>query len=184
MSDTTIARRYALALYQEAEAQEMTAAVDEALDMVGASLAGSHELGRFFESPVISRQKKQRIIERLFGDRVPALVLRLFSLLIDKGREQLVPAIVRSYRSMRNEQQNVLEAEARVPFALSDDEVVALEKAFTEATGKQVQLTVKEDASILGGVIVRVGDTVYDSSVRHQLGVLHEQLRQGSFLNN
>lgn len=184
MSNTAVARRYASALYAEAEAQGKVADVDAAVTLVDESLAGSSELRQFFASPVIPQDKKGNIIQSLFGERVPPLVLRFMNLLLNKGREGMVPDVVQTYRHMRDVHQGIVNAEARTAFALSDAETQGLTRALAALTGKDVRLAVKTDPALIGGLVVRVGDTVYDSSVRHQLGQLRAQLDEGSYLNN
>ncbi len=184
MSNLSVARRYASALHAEAEAQGLVADVDAALALVGESLNTSRELRLFFASPVVSKTKKGNVIDKLFGERVPSLVIRFLHLLLNKGREGVVPEVVQTYQAMRDAQRGIIQAEARAAFDLSEAETKALTKALADVTGKDVRLQVKTDPALIGGLVVRVGDTVYDSSVRHQLGQLRAQLEEGSFLNN
>lgn len=180
MSDITVARRYAQALYTEAQAQGNVEQVDEDIEMIRATMDGSRELVRLFESPVISREKKQRVFEELFAEKVQPLTLRFMNLLAEKEREAVFPAVVTAYGQLRDRELGITEAHARVAFPLDDASQEKLVAALERMTGRRVRLAVREDASILGGIVVRVGDTVYDGSVRHQLADLLEQLEHGS----
>ena len=180
MADPSIARRYAQALSQQAESENNVDQVDEDIELIRESLDGSRELVRFFESPVIPRQKKDAVVKELFKDRLQPTTLHFLQLLIEKKREDLFPSVVRAYRDLRDRQLGVVEAHVKSAAPLDDAETKRLETALEERTGQQVRLHTTVDPELIGGVVVRVGDTVYDGSVRHQLGVLREQLEQGT----
>ncbi len=184
MSDTIVARRYAQALYEQARETRQVEQIDADVELIRQALADSRELVRLFESPVIPREKKQAVVDQLFGPRVQPLTLRFLTLLIEKEREGLFPAIVRAYRRLRDEQQGIVEARARVAHPLTEDEEKKLREALEALTGRRIRLQTEQDPSLLGGVVIRVGDTVYDGSVRHQLSTLREKLEQGAFVTN
>lgn len=180
MADTTTARRYAQALLQEAERTGNVEQVDQDVDLIRTSLDDSRELVLVFESPVISREKKEAIVSALFKDRLQPVTLHFLELLIEKKREDLFPAVVRAYSALRDKQLGIVEARVRSAALLADAERERLETALEEKTGQNVRLQVDVDSSLIGGLVVRIGDTVYDSSVRHQLSMLREQLEHGT----
>ena len=183
MSDFTVARRYARALYEEAEQHGRLEQVDEDVSLIRQSLDESGELVRFFESPVISREKKEAVVQQLFAERVQPVTLHFLKLLIEKKREMLFPTVVRTYASLRDEQLGIIEAHARTAQPLDDAERDELAGQIEAMTGQQVRLDVTVDPDLLGGLIVRVGDTVYDGSVRHKLEQLRERMEVGVHLN-
>lgn len=176
----TVARRYAQAFYEEAEREGSLAQTDADMELIRASMEGSRDLVRLFESPIVSREKKERVIRQLFEDRLQPLTLRFLLLLVAKQREDLFPSIVQAYHEQRNRQQGIVEVRARAARPLDTDEAQKLTQTLERMTGQRVRLQVEQDPSILGGLIVRVGDTVYDGSVRHQLENLREQLEHGA----
>ncbi len=180
----TVARRYARALYEEAAHKECVASIDEDVAMIQASLDASPELARFFADPVISADKKRSVIQKLFASRVHAVMLSFLNLLVEKRRENVFPEVATSYRSLRDEQLNIVRAEARVALPLNDAEHKQLGDALEALTGRTVMLTTRVDPSLIGGVIVRVGDTVYDRSVQNQLTQLKGQLEQRAMFSN
>lgn len=180
MTNATVARRYAQALYEEAVRTDAVEGTDADVALIAETLDGSRELVRLFESPVVSQAKKDAVVAALFEERLRPLTLRFLRLLIEKGREDLFPEVVRAYRALRDEQQGIVEAHARTALPLSSDEERALTAALETMTGATVRLRVTRDPELLGGLIVRVGDTVYDGSVRHQLASLRERMEHGA----
>ena len=96
-------------------------------------------------------------------------------LLVDKGREHTLPAIASAYRTLRDEQEGIIEATARAAVALSPEDEARLKTALEQKTGKRIRLKVKKDDSLLGGLVVRVGDMVFDGSIQNSLAHLREQ---------
>ena len=184
MTNQIVARRYAQALYEEAAREQRVERIDEDIALVRQTLEASRELVVFFESPVISRQKKEAVVQALFAERVEPMTLGFLRLLIKKKREALFAAVAHAYRALRDEQLGIVEARARVASSLSEDQERFLVQALERLTGAQVRLKVEQDASLLGGLVVRIGDTVYDGSVRHQLASLRERMEYGSYAGN
>ncbi len=184
MSDRLIARRYASALRDLAVSAKSLERVDSDVSIVADTVSASPDLAALFASPVVSREKKKSVVKALFGDRVGESVLSFALLLIDKGREQSIKAITTAYRELRDEQQGVVEATARTAEPMSVDDQKRLQTALEEKTGKHVRLNVKQDAAIIGGLVVQIGDVVYDGSVRNSLAQLREQFGIGSISQN
>lgn len=172
---TSVARRYAQALYQEAAANDQVARTDADVETLAGALAGSRELTAMLESPVVPRARKQAVLDRLFGERLGPLAARFVRLLIEKEREALLPAIVRVYAAQRDAREGIVEAHVRSAVPLGEAEQATLRRTLEAREGKQVRLHVTVEPDLIGGLVVRIGDVVYDRSVRHQLAVLREQ---------
>jgi F-type H+-transporting ATPase subunit delta len=171
-----VARRYALALYEEARVRSVADAVDADVRSLGESLRTIRELRAALTSPVISRTRKEVIVKRLFDGRVHPLVTSFLLLLIRKEREELAPAVVEAYTALVDEREGVLEARVRSARPLSADQAEALRKRLEAGTGRSIRLHMDVDPALLGGLVVRVADRVHDGSLRHQLDLLHDQL--------
>jgi F-type H+-transporting ATPase subunit delta len=172
---TPVARRYAQAFYAQAETTNQVAAADADVELVRATLAGSQDLRRVLESPIVSRDKKRAILNALFSGKVSKLMDNFLALLVDKERERDLAAIAEAYQEMRDAQQNVVVAQVRAAKPLSDSEQAGLKGALASQAGGSVRLETHVDPDLIGGMIVRLGDTVYDGSVRHQLQTLRER---------
>ena len=184
MSDRTVARRYAQALYEEAESTDVLEAADRDIALLRETVSASADLTRFFRSPLIAREKKNAVVKQLFSERVNALTLRFLRLLVEKEREDILPEIARAYQHLRDEQEGVVEATASVAIPVPASEERRLQQAIERMTGKRIRLHVRHDPGLIGGIVVRVGDTVYDGSVAHQLKGLRERLQVGALPTN
>lgn len=180
MTPLSVARRYAQALYQEAEQEGQIAQVDEDILLVRESLEQSRDLVNVFASPVISREKKEAIIKALFEKRIRPLTFRFLMLLLEKNREDSFSAVVLAYTDLRDKHLNIEGAVARSAFSLSDGEKKSVEKALADMTGKRIRLRTEIDPSLIGGIVIQVGDTVYDGSVRNQLALLRERMERNT----
>jgi len=180
MSQRTVARRYATALYEEADASGVLDPVDDDVQMLRESLSSTGELARFFESPVIPSEKKDAVVQSLLGDRVHELLVRFLRLLIRKDREKMTEAILDAYRTLRDEQQGIVDAHVRTARPLSDDDRETVVETLEARTGHTIRLHVEEDSDLIGGIVIRIGDRVFDGSVRNKLSALHDRLRGSS----
>jgi len=180
MSEITIARRYAQALNEQAAQAGVLEQVDADINLISNALADSRELRSFFSSPIISREKKGQVVKALFEEHIQAVTMTFMTLLVDKRREGIFPTVVSSFGELRDEQLGVTAVTVRTAYELSADDRAALETELQSLTGKQVRLETKVDASIMGGIVIRVGDTVYDGSITNQLATLRERLQSGA----
>lgn len=180
MSEITISRRYAQALDEQAEAAGKSANVAADMSLIREGLLASRELSGLFDSPVVSREKKAAVLRALFSERVDTITLRFLELLVEKRREGLFTEIVKAYQELRDRQLGVVSVSARTALQLSSEDENRLVGSLEKLTGSKVRLETKIDAAILGGIVIRVGDTVYDASVVNQLASLRERLGTGS----
>lgn len=180
MSQRTVARRYANALYEEADEAGVLEAVDDDVFMLRRSLASNDELSRFFESPVISPEKKDDILQSLLEDRIEPLTLQFLRLLVQKDRETVTKAILDQYQALRDEQRGVVVARVQVAQPLADEDRETLVEALEAKTGKSIRLQVEEEPELIGGLVIRIGDRVFDGSVRNQLTNLRDRLRDSA----
>jgi F-type H+-transporting ATPase subunit delta len=173
-----IASRYARALVEVVLEQkiEPATAVQQVKDMV-AAVAESKDLRMVWESPAIAAEQKRSVLDAIAGQAGTLRPIRnFFAVLIDHGRIPMLAQIARQFETELNSQLGFIEADITSSRPLSPDEKQGLESQVGLTTGKKVRAKYGEDAGLLGGVIVRVGSTIYDGSVRGQLQKLKEQL--------
>jgi F-type H+-transporting ATPase subunit delta len=154
--------------------------VDRDLEAVAETLAGHAELRRALSSPGVPDGARRGLVAALASrlSLVPP-VAKLLALLADRRRLDVLPEIAAAYRRRLLAHQRVVEADVTSAAPLTVDATAALQGALSRATGSQVRLRAAVDPSLLGGVVARVGSTVYDGSVRTQLKKLRERLVAG-----
>ncbi|HLM64256.1 MAG TPA: ATP synthase F1 subunit delta [Acidimicrobiales bacterium] len=172
--DRTLA--YAEALFSVARAEGTLGEVEDELFDFSQTLSGSDQLRDALTDPHIPASRRQQIVEDLLGRRASSTTVALVSLVVGTGRSRELPAIIRELVEMSAREANKEVAEVRSAVPLTADQRDRLTKALNEATGKQVEVRVVIDPSVLGGVVAQIGDTVIDGSVRSRLDQLKNAL--------
>jgi F-type H+-transporting ATPase subunit delta len=119
--------------------------------------------------------------ETILGAAIHRPVLNLIGLMIRRGTVEQLPKVAAEFRRLDNARQGITLATATSAAPLGNDEVKALTERLEKLTGGRVELDVQVDPSLLGGVVVRVGDRLIDGSVRGRLERLRNQLVSGAF---
>lgn len=168
--DRTLA--YAEALFGVARAEGTLGEVEDELFRFSQTLQGNDELRDALTNPSIPASRRQQIIEDLLGGKASSMTVALVSMVVGTGRARELPDIIRQLVEMSAAEANKEVAEVRSAVELNDDQRKRLAEALGQATGKQVEVKVVVDPSILGGIVAQVGDTVIDGSVRNRLDQL------------
>lgn len=136
-------------------------------------MEGNPELVQALISPNVTHEEKHKVIDRLFPDEVK----NFFKVLCDNGRMSEIHQIDKVYEEYRLKNGNIIQAELIYANKLNPGQIEALKQTITKKYKKAgVKLTVTRDPCLLGGFILRVGDEVYDRSVKGKLSRIHRQL--------
>ncbi len=168
-----VVRRYARALYSESTHEPR---IGDDVDLVRESIDASRQLSLSLKSPVVSREKKLGVLVALFESRVHPVTMRFLRLVIQRKREDLLPAIVQTFHALRAQEEGVTTAHVQAAAPLQKSDTARLRAALEERTGQRVRLDVTCNPDLLGGLVIRMGDTVHDGSVRHHLARLRTHL--------
>jgi F-type H+-transporting ATPase subunit delta len=179
MREPTIARNYAEALLALARKAGDLAGWGRMISDVASAVETDVRLRRFLEAPQVGAERKNEILARAFQDRVPRIFLRFLQKLVDNRRQMLIPAIASEYHHLVDAAEGRVHAQVTVAREMDDASRDAIAAQLGRALGKTVVPHVAVNPAILGGVIVRVGDTVMDGSVRRRLGTLRSRLLSG-----
>jgi F-type H+-transporting ATPase subunit delta len=137
----------------------------------------SAELRNFLESPAVPREAKLAVIEKLVARLGVSRVIRNFLfVMVDNQRVHLFAEMVDSFEMVLRQRQGVAEAEVASAVELTDKQKAALVKILERLSGKKIQATYSLEPGLLGGAVVRIGDTIYDGSVRNRLEQMRAQL--------
>ena len=180
MSHIRVARRYASALMSSANETNKLQQVSDDLSLIRQVIKDSKEFAAFLCSPVVKVDKKTEVLEELFASRVQPLTWEFIRLVALKRREEALEAIADEFFRLRDVQEKIVRVKVKSSTELSSDQTAKLIASFERLTGKNVRIAAAVDASLVGGFVARVGDTMYDGSVRHQLEVMRKRLAEGT----
>lgn len=176
MLRSQLSGKYAKAIFEVAVEENKLNEFGAQLAKVNQAIASHADLAGFFNNYQIKAEAKKEVIVKLFKDELSKSVYNFFMLLIDKRRESLLRGIVSEYKKLANAAQNIVEAKVTVASALSQQQEEQLIKKLETTLGKTVIVETKIDKSILGGVVLRIGDKLIDGSITRQMQVLEAQL--------
>ena len=180
MHDSTIARNYAKALLALARKAN-------ALDAWGAMILGVSDavtsdprLANFLAAPQVSASQKNAVIEKAFAPVLPRMLVRFLQKLVDNRRQTLIPDIAVEYGNLVDEAEGRVHAQVTLAREATEADRASIARVLSDRLGKTVAPHLQVNSSMLGGIIVKIGDTVMDGSVRKRLTMLRTQLNAGS----
>ncbi len=179
MANIRVARRYAEALMTGAEERKLLDRVALDLETLERTLRESREFGLFLKSPVVNKEKKRNILQEMFGKKLHEITVGFLQLLADKGREDLLQDILVEFFRLRDEKLGIVSVEIKAAGELSKEQTAQIQKRFEGITRKNVRLAFSIDKQLKGGFLARVGDTVFDGSVKRQLELLRDRFAEG-----
>jgi F-type H+-transporting ATPase subunit delta len=179
MSERRVARRYASALMGSAQEQGVLERVARDMQTLKDILGSSREFRLFLSSPIISIEKKRKIITELFVNQLHPMTYTFLHMLIEKGRENILPEIIIQFYSLHDEMLGIISVDVKTAVSFSNNQEKALITQLEGYSGKKVRVTFSMDKSIQGGFIAKAGDTVFDGSVRRQFERLRERFIMG-----
>lgn len=178
MQGGTAAYRYAKALFSLAHDEHRHREVRAELENLGSLFAGSRELRDALLTPMHPADERKSALKAI-GDsaNVSGLVQNFLAYLIDQRRLINFDGIVEAYGALADESEGLVTAEVVSASPLDDRRKDRLRRALSERTGQEVRLDITVDPSLIGGAIAKVGDLVFDGSLRTQLGQLRNNLK-------
>ncbi|MCL2669107.1 MAG: ATP synthase F1 subunit delta [Syntrophaceae bacterium] len=177
MITSTLAKRYARAFFEIAEEEKQYETYYSELSLFAAIMKGHGELRAFLSNPAVDQPGKKAVVEALLTKlQVSPLTANFLKLLVDKRRIGILSEIQKNYQELMDRTLKKARISVKTAFPLSVALSARLREGLEQMTGKQVEMTVQEDASLLGGLVVQVGDTLYDGSIRTQLNNIRNLL--------
>ncbi len=165
---------YANGIFELAKAEGELERVESELFSVAQALDGSNELRSALTDPQLPLDKKQAIIDDLLDGRASGLTVGLVQLLVSQGRASDLSEIARALVEEAAASREKAVAEVRSAVPLDDETVSRLAAGLSKATGKTVEVKVIVDASVIGGISARIGDTVIDGSLARRVDSLRQ----------
>lgn len=175
MREDTVVRNYAETLFELAENHGGAVAYGEHVAFV-AGLMQDRRVLEFFGTPRISADTKKEALKRALGSVVPVMLLRFLQVVVDKGRQRLIRPIMQEFRSLLDRHQGLRHMEVAVARELDEAEEADLAVRLSRATGATVIPSIRVRPEIVGGIVIREGDTLYDGSLKRQLDAMRRRL--------
>lgn len=181
MKTSTAAVRYAKALFSLAKEDRRLSEARDELDGLAALFADNAELRDALLTPLHPADERKAVLQAI-GERgsLSPLLANFLKYLIDQRRLVEFEAICAEFTRLANEEAGLLTAEVISASPLDDRRKDRLRRALSERTGSEVRLEITEDPSLIGGAIAKVGDLVFDGSIKTQLSQLRATLMKGS----
>ena len=176
MRDETVARNYAETLFELARRNESIQEYGDALGMVAGLLEDDSRFRTFVETPRIDDENKKDVIRKVFRDKAPKQVINFVLITIDKRRQTLLREISAEYLLLLDDHLGREHVEVTVARPLDDTTENVVSERLSKMLGKQAIPHIRVKPEILGGLIVRTGDMIYDRSVRRRLEDLRRRL--------
>ena len=176
MRDESIARNYAETLLSLAKKADDVDGWGVTMQGVADAFNTNPSLRNFLGSPKVSPVQKNEVLSKALSDRTPRLFMRFIQMLVTKRRQMLIPSIASEYANLLDREHGRVHATVTVARETSEEERKKIAAQLTKALGKEVVAHLNVDPRILGGVVVRYGDTVMDGSVRKRLATLKSRM--------
>ncbi|MGL6104704.1 F0F1 ATP synthase subunit delta [Romboutsia sp.] len=173
-----VAGRYAEALFQIGEETASTTKLYEELNEVVDILKSNVDFNNVLKSPLVAKGEKKNLVEKVFGNQLSVNLNSFLKIMIDKDRMSALEAVSKYYKVLLNEKNNIIEGIAITAVTMSLEELKQLEAKLSSKYNKNVTLENKVDESILGGILVRLGNEEIDGTVKTRLAGMKEQLSQ------
>ncbi len=178
MSEIQVASRYAKSLIDLAEEQNALEPIKSDIESFLKVLKSNPQLAAILRNPIIHMDKKLAILKGLFGAGFHKIVLSFFTIVVNKGRAEILYSTAKEFINEYNKRKGIIRAIVTSAAPLSEDNRKQIEQLVTEATKNQVVLESKIDTGLIGGFILKVGDRQFDASIVSNLNKLKKEFAQ------
>jgi F-type H+-transporting ATPase subunit delta len=177
MLNIQLASKYATAIFEIAKEEKNLDGYDKDLAKVRADVFSIPDAVKFFQNPLIPQPAKKDLLKRAFDKEISETVMNFLMLLVDKKRIGVFNEIYDIFTSLKNREQGILIADVTSAFPLSKKQQDQLTRKLSNLTGRKVKVRPHKDTSILGGLIVKIGDKLIDGSAAGRLRALQTAMR-------
>ncbi|RGZ26135.1 ATP synthase F1 subunit delta [Veillonella sp. AM51-8BH] len=176
MSIEIVADKYSSAMFELAQEQNKLELMEEQLGYVASVMVDQPELRSFLENPIVTEDAKIKLISKIFDSSIDKVALHFIYVMIKRGRYRYIASAIEAFIKKSRAARGILEATVTVAEPITADVEASVQAKLREATGKDVILSVRQDPSIMGGIVIQVGDKRIDGSVARRLEELEKSL--------
>jgi F-type H+-transporting ATPase subunit delta len=171
-----VAKRYARALYEVAKERGLIDRIETEVNSVVDAIKQNADLEKLLMHPHISQAAKKELVKDLFQAKLSDETMNFLNVLIENGREADLAVIQYAYVQLANEERGIADAVVTTAKALTEEEQAKIAENFGKVLNKKLRIHTVVDPSILGGVVVKIGDRLYDGSIKRKLEQFAHQL--------
>jgi len=184
MNESKVSVRYANSLLSSAIEKGNLDKVAKDMELVYSAIKSSAELSRTLASPIVKAQLKSSILEEIFKKKISKETMDFLKFVVEKNREDLLESIVNKFLELRDQKLGLVNVNVKSAVELGEDQKKKLKEKFEKLLNKKVRFNFTIDPDVVGGFVAKVGDTVYDASLKNQLEILKKRfLKGGASLN-
>ena len=183
MSITRISSRYAKSLIDLAvERNELENVFQDML--LFQKMVANRDLYLLLKSPIINAAKKHSIFKALFEGKISATTRAFLDIIVTKGREMYLPEITQEFISQYKQLKKISTVHLTTAFEMTDSQLEEVKKKLlaSAVTAESIEFITKVDPSIIGGFIAKIGDNLYDASVKHKLALLKKEFLENDYI--
>ena len=174
---SNISKRYARAFFEIATEGKQIEKYYGELNQFALIISQNKDLGNFLANPVFDQESKKGVVVNIIGKlKLSVMTVNFLKLLVDKKRIDVLSDIVFFYRQLMDESLKKVRVNLKTAFPLSSEMQNYITSSLEKVTGKKVEVSVEKDPGLLGGIVIGVGDTLYDGSIRNQLNNMRNLL--------
>ncbi|MBO4400519.1 MAG: ATP synthase F1 subunit delta [Selenomonadaceae bacterium] len=176
MLNIQLATKYARAIFELAQEENNLDGYDKDLGKIQSDVFDIPDAVKFFQNPLVPHQAKKDLLKKAFDGEISDTTMNFLMLLVDKSRIGIFSEIYEIFTALKNTAQGILVADVTYAFPLSKTQETQLTKKLAAVTGRKVKIRKHEDKSILGGLIVTIGDKRIDGSAAGRLRSLKSSM--------
>ena len=184
MSVYRISYRYANSLMQLAEEKKILKKISDDADLIFNTLNSSKELRVVLKSPIIKSDDKKSLLTQIFDKKISSEISNFISFVVEKEREDIIFDIFKEFLALVDKKNNVARAQVVSAVGLDDKIKKKMAGDLEEKSNKKIIANYNIDPNLVGGFIVRIEDTVYDASIKHQLSLLRKKFSEEINISN
>lgn len=173
-----IARRYAQALFEVAYEDNQHKKVEEELFQIVNIFESNPDFYELIRTPLITTQNKKQVLKDVFQGKISQELFNFCYILLDKTRETYIFDIAKQFKLMCDKVENSTEAVVITVVPMAQEDIANLENKLSAVSNKQVKLINEIDASIVGGILIKIGDKIIDGTIRNRLWNIKQQLTE------
>ena len=179
MAESKVSIRYATSLIDMTSEKNNLNEISKDMELVYSAILSSDELKNLLTSPVIKSEKKISILSEIFKNKISVDSFNFIKFVVDKNREDILSNIIEKFLELRDQKLGLVRVKVKTSFDFTNEQKEKLEKRLEKMLNKKTELSFVVDKSVIGGFIAKVGDTVYDASVKASTGTFEKRIFTG-----